>query len=248
MSHLMSRRVADDMLDAAVGPGRAAPVARRGHRDEDGYGCPGVGTEGGAASGHAKRHVGADEPVGDPGRLRPAGCVLPAPVAFVRADYYPGPSGHGRLCRAAGDLAGIFPLMYVILALPCGRWLDARFERALSVGAILTAGGGLLRLVGPVILWVGPCRAVRDGGGPAVGAELDHEGRRAVFPAGGADSCHLGRQRSPCMSASWPPYSLGGPLLIRAGCASCSPCRPPRPSSAAGWVILRGPHARGVPR
>ena len=50
---------------------------------------------------------------------------------------------------AAGDLAGIFPLMYVILALPCGRWLDARFERALSVGAILTAGGGLLRLAGP---------------------------------------------------------------------------------------------------
>src|SRR5215472_1934344 len=36
---------------------------------------------------------------------------------------------------AAGDLAGIFPLMYVVLAL--------------STGAILTAGGGLLRLVGP---------------------------------------------------------------------------------------------------
>ena len=50
---------------------------------------------------------------------------------------------------AVGDLAVIFPLMYVILALPCGRWLDARFEQALSVGAILTAGGGLLRLLGP---------------------------------------------------------------------------------------------------
>lgn len=50
---------------------------------------------------------------------------------------------------AVGDLAGIFPLMYVVLALPCGRWLDARFERALSVGAILTAGGGLLRLLHP---------------------------------------------------------------------------------------------------
>ncbi len=50
---------------------------------------------------------------------------------------------------AAGDLAAIFPLMYVILALPSGRWLDARFERALSTGAILTAGGGLLRLASP---------------------------------------------------------------------------------------------------
>ena len=50
---------------------------------------------------------------------------------------------------AAGDLAGIFPLMYVVLALPSGRWLDARFERALSAGAVLTAGGGLLRLAGP---------------------------------------------------------------------------------------------------
>ena len=50
---------------------------------------------------------------------------------------------------AAGDLAIIFPLMYVILALPAGRWLDARFGQALGLGAILTAGGGLLRLAGP---------------------------------------------------------------------------------------------------
>jgi predicted MFS family arabinose efflux permease len=50
---------------------------------------------------------------------------------------------------AAGDLAGIFPLMYVLLALPAGRWLDARFEQALSAGAILTGAGGLLRLAGP---------------------------------------------------------------------------------------------------
>ena len=47
---------------------------------------------------------------------------------------------------AAGDLAAIFPLMYVVLALPSGRWLDAQFERALSAGAILTAGGGAFAL------------------------------------------------------------------------------------------------------
>src|SRR5213078_5083992 len=33
--------------------------------------------------------------------------------------------------------------------LPAGRWLDARFGQALGLGAILTAGGGLLRLAGP---------------------------------------------------------------------------------------------------
>ena len=50
---------------------------------------------------------------------------------------------------AVGDLAGIFPFVYVILALPAGRWLDARFARALGLGAALTGAGGLLRLAGP---------------------------------------------------------------------------------------------------
>ncbi|MGE5287469.1 MAG: MFS transporter [Micromonosporaceae bacterium] len=50
---------------------------------------------------------------------------------------------------AVGDLAGIFPLMYVVLALPTGRWLDTRFDRALSVGAVLTGAGAIVRLGGP---------------------------------------------------------------------------------------------------
>jgi len=50
---------------------------------------------------------------------------------------------------AVGDLAAIFPLMYVILALPSGRWLDVRFGWALGAGAVLTGGGALLRLAGP---------------------------------------------------------------------------------------------------
>ena len=50
---------------------------------------------------------------------------------------------------AVGDLAVVFPLVYVVLALPSGRWLDANFARALSTGAVLTAGGGLLRVVAP---------------------------------------------------------------------------------------------------
>jgi predicted MFS family arabinose efflux permease len=50
---------------------------------------------------------------------------------------------------AVGDLAAIFPFVYVVLALPAGRWLDTRFARALGLGATLTAAGGLVRLAGP---------------------------------------------------------------------------------------------------
>ncbi len=49
---------------------------------------------------------------------------------------------------AVGDLAGILPLMYVLLALPFGRWTDRSFGAALSTGALLTAGGALVRLAG----------------------------------------------------------------------------------------------------
>jgi predicted MFS family arabinose efflux permease len=46
-----------------------------------------------------------------------------------------------------GDLAAIFPGVYIVLALPTGRWLDARFGQALAAGALLTAGGAVVRLV-----------------------------------------------------------------------------------------------------
>ena len=50
---------------------------------------------------------------------------------------------------AVGDLAAIFPFVYIVLALPTGRWLDMRFGQALGVGAVLTGGGALVRLVAP---------------------------------------------------------------------------------------------------
>jgi predicted MFS family arabinose efflux permease len=70
---------------------------------------------------------------------------------------------------AVGDLAGIFPLVYVVLALPAGRWLDVRFGRALATGAVLTGGGGLLRLAAPTSYgWVLAGQLVIAAGQPLV--------------------------------------------------------------------------------
>jgi len=48
-----------------------------------------------------------------------------------------------------GDLAAIFPFVYVVLALPVGRWLDTRFGHALALGAVLTGAGAILRITAP---------------------------------------------------------------------------------------------------
>jgi MFS family permease len=48
-----------------------------------------------------------------------------------------------------GDLAAVFPLAYIVLALPTGRLLDTRFGQALGLGALLTGGGALLRVISP---------------------------------------------------------------------------------------------------
>ena len=42
---------------------------------------------------------------------------------------------------AIGDLAVVNPVLYVLLAIPAGRWADRRFGTALSTGAGLTAAG-----------------------------------------------------------------------------------------------------------
>ena len=54
---------------------------------------------------------------------------------------------------AIGWLAEIFPLLYVVLAIPAGRLLDRSFHRWLAVGAVLTAAGGLVRLIGDDFAW-----------------------------------------------------------------------------------------------
>jgi predicted MFS family arabinose efflux permease len=66
-----------------------------------------------------------------------------APLTTASAHHY------GVSESAIGWLAELFPLVYVVLALPAGRLLDRSFHRWLAVGAALTAAGGVARLVEP---------------------------------------------------------------------------------------------------
>jgi predicted MFS family arabinose efflux permease len=147
---------------------------------------------------------------------------------------------------AAGDLAGIFPLMYVVLALPSGRWLDARFEQALSAGAILTAGGGLLRLAGPTsYAWALAGQFVVATGQPLVLNSITKVAAR-YFPApqrtaaisAGSVSLYLGILAA--VLSGGPLFDAGGLRLLLAVQAAVAVV-------AAAWVLLalRTPAAFG---
>jgi predicted MFS family arabinose efflux permease len=60
---------------------------------------------------------------------------------------------YGVSVGAIGWLAEIFPLLYVVLALPAGILLDRWFRPSLGAGAGLVAAGGLLRLGGGSFAW-----------------------------------------------------------------------------------------------
>jgi predicted MFS family arabinose efflux permease len=71
-----------------------------------------------------------------------------APVTTDAARHYAVSEG------AIGALSGVFPLLYVLLAIPAGFALDRWFRPSVVVGAGLTALGGLLRLGGDSYAWV----------------------------------------------------------------------------------------------
>ncbi|MET7278966.1 MFS transporter [Kribbella sp. NPDC005582] len=55
---------------------------------------------------------------------------------------------------AIGWLAQVFPLLYVVLSIPCGLALDRWFRPALLAGAALTAIGAVIRLGGDHFGWL----------------------------------------------------------------------------------------------
>jgi predicted MFS family arabinose efflux permease len=71
-----------------------------------------------------------------------------AGVTTVAAERY------GVSESAIGWLAQVFPLLYVVLAIPAGLILDKWFRSGLIAGAVLTALGALLRLVGDDYGWL----------------------------------------------------------------------------------------------
>lgn len=64
-----------------------------------------------------------------------------APVTTQAASFYGVSEGY------IGTLSIIFPLIYVLLALPCGLLLDRWFRPFLLLGGALTAVGALLRII-----------------------------------------------------------------------------------------------------
>ena len=60
---------------------------------------------------------------------------------------------YGVSVGAVGWLAEIFPLLYVVLAIPAGILLDRWFRPALAAGGGLVALGGLVRLGGQTFAW-----------------------------------------------------------------------------------------------
>ena len=64
------------------------------------------------------------------------------PITTPAAHHY------GVSVNDIGWLAEIFPLLYVVLAVPAASLLDRWFRPTLAAGALLTAAGGVLRLGG----------------------------------------------------------------------------------------------------
>lgn len=77
-----------------------------------------------------------------------AACTQLLWLSFAAVDTQTAAAMHVDV-GTVGDLAIIFPFVYIVLALPTGRWLDMRFGQALSAGAVLTAVGALIRLIAP---------------------------------------------------------------------------------------------------
>ncbi|HUB37202.1 MAG TPA: MFS transporter, partial [Solirubrobacteraceae bacterium] len=61
---------------------------------------------------------------------------------------------YGVSVTAVGWLAEIFPLLYVVLAIPAGILLDRWFRPVLTTGGLLVGLGGLIRLGGDTFAWV----------------------------------------------------------------------------------------------
>ena len=122
-----------------------------------------------------------------------------------------------------GDLAIVFPFVYIVLALPTGRWLDVRFGQALSAGAVLTGAGSLVRLVAPSSF---ACQAagmlVIAAGQPLVLNSITKVAARYFAPAERATAISIGTAALfagilAAVLTAGPLFAAGGLPLLLAG-------------------------------
>ncbi len=98
---------------------------------------------------------------------------------------------YGVSVGAVGWLAELFPLVYVVLALPAGWLLDRWFQPVLITGALLVALGALVRLGGETFAWALAGQMRRDR--PAGRAQRRRQARRRAPQRGRARRWDLAR-------------------------------------------------------
>src|SRR5215472_7804218 len=115
-----------------------------------------------------------------------------------------------------GDLAAVFPFVYIVLALPTGRWLDLRFAQALGTGALLTAAGALIRVVSPDSFgWQLAGQLVISAGQPLVLNSINKVAARYFAPGERATAISIGT--AALFAGILASVLMAGPLLDAGG-------------------------------
>jgi predicted MFS family arabinose efflux permease len=159
----------------------------------------------------------------------------------------------GVSSSTVGLLSEIFPLIYVLLALPFGLALDRWFRSTLAIGAVLTAGGAAIRLsghgfapvfIGQFIIAVGQpavlnavtgvaSRSLVEGDRPT-GIALGSAGTFLGFVLAFVLGLTLGAGRLHTVLVISAAYSIGGAVVLLATLRWIAPRRAVMPVAATG--------------
>ena len=110
---------------------------------------------------------------------------------------------YGVSINAIGWLSEIFPLLFVVLALPAGLLLDRWLRGALTVGALLVAAGGLVRLVDETFWWAMAGQVLVALAQPIVVSAVKASWPASTSPSG--SDRWVSRSARPATSPGWSP-------------------------------------------
>ncbi len=134
---------------------------------------------------------------------------------------------YGVSVGAVGWLAEIFPLLYVVLAIPAGILLDRWFRPALAAGGALVALGGVVRLGGETFAWAMAGQVLVAIAQPVVlsgVSKLAGEYLPAEQRATGSRSARRGASSGCCSRCCWARRS--GRTASSSGCWCSRRCSP----------------------